>query len=197
MVVVIVAIVAIIVAIFFIYMYNRIITLEKGIDKAWREIDIQLQRIAELLPNLINLLKGQANFEKSVLLGISDAYAKIAEAMRVPSQDEKVRRVSAAFTALVPIIYQLPNYPQLQSIQGFSKVMDELRVSIDKIAYSRQFYNDAVTTYNIFISTFPGIIVAKLMNRKERPLFELEERKRAEITSRLESGAFTADLTKI
>ncbi|MEM5820716.1 MAG: LemA family protein [Candidatus Aenigmatarchaeota archaeon] len=198
MVIMIVAIiVAILVALFFIVTYNKIVRMERNIDKAWREIDIQLQRIAEQLPNLINILKGQAGFEKDVLTRISDAYARIAEAMRAPPTKENVGKVSSALGILMPIIYQLPQYPQLQSIQAFSKVMDELRVSIDKIAYSRQFYNDAVTEYNIFINSFPWLIVARMLGKSDKPLFEIGEEKRREITTKLETGAFTADLTKI
>lgn len=199
MIVLIVVVVIIVVSIIllWIYGYNRIIALDRRADQAWSDIDVQLQRIAELLPNLINILKGQANFERDTLTKIADAYGKIVEAMRTPAIGERSSKASVALGVLYPIIYQLPQFPQLQSVQGFNKVMDELKVSMDKIAYSRQFYNQAVTEYNTFILSFPWMMIAKSMNKKERSLFNLPEIRREEIGRMLTSGDFTKEIAKI
>lgn len=189
--------IGIIFAILCIYGYNRIINLEKRVDRAWSDIDVHLQRIAELLPNLINILKGQANFERETLTKIADAYGKLVEAMKSTSTSDKASKASAAVGVLFPIIYQLPQFPQLQSVQGFNKVMDEIKVSIDKIAYSRQFYNQAVTDFNTFISIFPWMIIAKGMGKKEKSLFQLPETRREEIGRALASGEFTKEITKL
>lgn len=107
---------------------------------------------------------------------------------------DKVQVSSNFFGAIYPIILQLPNYPQLQSIPGFSNLMHEITVAIDKITYARQYYNQAVEDYNVFISKFPWVIVAKIFGKKPHVYFEYKRRE--ETLYRLESGDFTQSLTQ-
>ncbi len=183
---------AVLVVILAIYGYNRIVTLEMRARGAWANIDVQLRRVAELVPNLINTVKGSARFEKGTLQAIAEAHAKLVEAMRGGSVDQKVRAASNFMGVFVPIIYQIPQYPDLKTTEQFKKVLDELTVSMDKIAYARQFYNQAVSDYNQFIMQFPWVILARLLNKRPMPFFQAPERE--QIEARLQTGELTREL---
>ena len=172
----------------FIYGYNRIVSLEVRAERAWADIDVQLKRIAELVPNLINTLKGSASFERSTLESIADAHARLVRA----SGPERVEAASKFIAAVYPIVYQIPQYPDLKTTEEYAKLMDELRYSLDKLSYARQFYNQAVQEYNTFISQFPWNILAALLSKRPRPYFTAPHRE--EIERRLESGELTAGL---
>ncbi|NPA86737.1 MAG: LemA family protein, partial [Candidatus Diapherotrites archaeon] len=163
--------------------------------QAWADIDVQLQRVAELVPNLVNSLKGSALFEKKTLENIARAHAELVEAMRKGDQEGKVKAASNFMGVLMPIIYQIPQYPQLQTTETFRKLMDELSESMDKIAYARQFYNQAVADYNTFISLFPWNIVASLFNFKPLPFFQMPEREA--VIRKLSTGEYTEELTQL
>ncbi len=178
-----------------VYAYNRIITLEMRVKGAWANIDVQLRRIAELVPNLINTVKGSARFEKGTLQAIADAHARLVEAMRGGSVDQRVRAASNFMGVFVPIIYQIPQYPNLKTTEQFKKLLDELTVSIDKIAYARQFYNQAVSDYNQFILQLPWLLVARLMGKQPMPFFEAPERE--QIEQMIQRGTLTQNLQNL
>ncbi len=185
----------VLVALFVVYAYNRIVVLEMRVNQAWADVDVQLKRVAELIPNLVNTLKGSARFERSTLEAIADAHTRLMEAMRGTDVGKKVESASRFMGVLVPIIYQIPQYPDLKTTKAFRKMMDELTESIDKIAYARQFYNQAVADYNTFISLFPWNVVAGVLGKTPKPFFEVPERE--EIMGRLESGELTEGLEKL
>lgn len=175
-------------AFLFVYGYNRIVSLEIRVNKAWADVDVQLKRIAELIPNLVNTLKGSANFERSTLEAIADAHARLVSS----SGTDRVDAASKFVAAVYPIIYQIPQYPSLKTTEEYSKLMDELRYSFDKLAYARQFYNQAVQEYNTFIAQLPWNIIAILLTKKPKPYFEIPNRE--DIEKRLESGTLTSNL---
>ena len=183
------------IVVFFIIGYNNIVRKEQRVRQAQSEIERELNRVAELLPNLVNTVKGAGLLEQRVYAQISEAYGKYVNAIRSGGDlSERISASSSFFGAIMPIILQLPQYPQLQSMQQFKALFDEIRVSIDKVAYARQFLNDAVNDYNTFILSFPWVIVARLLGKKELPYFKYE---RAEETRRsLEAGDFTKSLTQ-
>lgn len=184
--------IVVLLVIIFIVIYNRIVTLGRRVDEAFSQIDVQLTRISELIPNLINILKQSAVFERNTLERIAHAHVELVSSMKdAKDSDSKVRAANKFFGVFYPIVYQIPQYPQLQSIKGFQDVMKELTVSMDKIAYARQFYNQAVRDYNVFIESFPPVILAKLLGKQAREFFKLEEAERKEITSKLKSGELT------
>ncbi|MEM4040151.1 MAG: LemA family protein [Thermoplasmata archaeon] len=185
------------VGILFVYGYNRIVALEKRVEQSWADIDVHLKALAEKVPNLINVLKSQANFEQKTLIQISESYGKLMSALRGGDFDRKVKSASEFFGVFMPIVFQLPQFPQLQSNQTFRDLFNEIKISIDKVTYARQFYNQAVQEYNVTILSIPWIIIAKLMNKKEKPYFMLGEEKRKEIESKLESGDLTQGLSNI
>ncbi|RDD52247.1 LemA family protein [Nanoarchaeota archaeon NZ13-N] len=181
--------------VFFIAVYNSIIRREQRVRQAQSEIERELNRVAELLPNLVNSVKGAGLLEQKVLTQISESYSKYLSAIK-SSKDlsDRINTSSSFFGTIMPIILQLPQYPQLQSMQQFQMLFNEIRVSIDKVSYARQFLNDAINDYNTYILSFPGIIIAKLLGKKELPYFRYE---RSEETRRsLESGEFTKGLSQ-
>jgi len=188
-------IVVLFVVVFFIAGYNSIVRREQRVRQAQSEIERELNRVAELLPNLVNTVKGAGLLEQRVLTQISESYSKYLSAIK-SSKDlsDRINTSSSFFGTIMPIILQLPQYPQLQSMQQFQMLFNEIRVSIDKVSYARQFLNDAINDYNTYILSFPGIIIAKLLGKKELPYFRYE---RSEETRRsLESGDFTKGLTQ-
>ncbi len=184
----------VIVVLFFAVAYNNIIKKEQRVKQAWADIDVQLQRAAELLPNLVNTLKGSAKFERSTLQAISEAYSRYVAALKQGGMDEQVREGARFFNVIYPIILQLPQYPELQTVQAFRDVLSDLRNTMDKIAYARQFYNQAVQDYNTYILSFPWNIVAKLFGKKEYTFFNIEASERRSIEDKLRSGDFTKGL---
>jgi len=178
-----------------IYAYNRMVVLKTRAVQAWADIDVQLQRVAELIPNLVNTLKGAARFEKGTLEAIANAHAKLVDAMRRGNQEEKVKAASNFMGIVMPIIYQIPQYPDLKTTKTFQQLMDELTTSMDKIAYARQFYNQAVADYNTFIQLFPWNIVAAVFHFSPMAFFEMPEREQT--IQRLTSGEMTKELENL
>ena len=178
-----------------IYAYNRMVTLRLRANQAWADIDVQLQRVAELIPNLVKTLKGSARFEKGTLEAIANAHAKLVEAMRKGNQEEKVKAASNFMGIVMPIIYQIPQYPDLKTTKAFQQLMDELTTSMDKIAYARQFYNQAVAEYDTFISVFPWNLIASIFHFTPLPFFQMPERE--QVVRRLTTGEMTEELENL
>jgi len=193
---IVIALIAVSFVAFFIVGYNSIVRKEQQVKNAFSSIDVQLNRIAEQLPNLVNVVKGAGVLESKTLTQIADAYGKYAGALKSSSDpNTKIKAAATFFGTVMPIILQLPQYPQLQSIQQFQQLYNEIKVSIDKIAYAREFYNSAVQDYNLFILSFPWIIIAKLMGKKPYEYFEYERKE--ETRRALETGEITKILTQI
>ncbi|MHA2431571.1 MAG: LemA family protein [Promethearchaeota archaeon] len=169
------AIVIIIVVIFaLIYwgFYNKIIRTENRIDNSWSQIDVQLKRRADLIPNLMETVKGYMKHEKEVLENVTKARSAIMDAKTPQENIDADNMLTGALKSLFAVS---ENYPDLKANQNFLNLQDELTHTEDKIAYSRQHYNDSVLAYNNTIETFPGIWFAKRMNRKTREMIQIPE----------------------
>lgn len=142
--------------------YNRIITLENRYQNAWSQIDVQLKRRNDLLPNLIETVKGYAAHERDLFTQISDARARMMGAGSVDASAEAANQVTAALGRLFALAEA---YPDLKANQNFMMLQEELSSIENKIAYARQFYNDAVLQFNTIISTIPGNFFAGPMNK--------------------------------
>ena len=165
--------IAIAVILVFIYGYNRIVTLEKNVEQAWADIDVQLERVSELFPNLMNAIKGSARFEKSVLENIAKAHTELIKAMSSKDVEKKVKAANKFLGFFVPIVYQIPQYPDLKTTTSFKELLDKINVAIDKIAYARQFYNQAVKDYNAFVASIPWV----LFRKQQKSYFEYQKLK--------------------
>ena len=165
----------VIVVLVFLSYYNRIIRQENRIDNAWAQIDVQLRRRAELIPNLMETVKGYMKHEKEVLENVTKARSAL---MNAKSPQENIDADNMLTGALKSLFAVSENYPDLKANQNFLNLQDELTHTEDKIAYSRQHYNDSVLAFNNTIETFPGVIFARRMGKTEREMLQIPDASR-------------------
>ena len=167
---IILAIVAIII-IAIISIYNGLVQARMKVDNAWSQIDVQLQRRFDLIPNFVETVKGYMTHEKETFEKIASLRTSWANANSVSEKAELDNQLS---TTLKTIMAVSENYPELKANQNFSELSEELRNTENKISFSRQFYNDTVTMYNTKLQVFPSNIIAGMFNFKARDLFKAE-----------------------
>lgn len=173
-----VIIVVVVIGLFSWYIGNRneLVVLEENINAAWAEIDNQLQRRSDLIPNLVETVKGFASQEKEVFTNIADARAKLAGAGTVKEKAESYNELQGALSRLLVVV---ENYPQLKSNENFIRLQDELAGTENRIAVARKRYNDTVQQFNRRIRMFPSNIIAGSMGLEQRDYFEIEESARS------------------
>jgi LemA protein len=164
-------ILAIVIAAAFVVIYNRLVTLRNRVDNSWSQIDVQLKRRYDLIPNLVESVKGYAAHETSVFEKVTQARADAISAGSVGDQSQAENQLTDALKSLFAVAEA---YPDLKANQNFLKLQDELTDTEGKIAYARQFYNDSVMTYNTATQTFPNNAVAGMFGFKDRDYFEIE-----------------------
>ena len=152
-------------------MYNSLIQARIKVDNAWSQIDVQLQRRFDLIPNFVETVKGYMTHEKETFEKITDLRSSWSETQTVA---EKANLDNELSTALKTIMAVAENYPDLKANQNFSELSEELRNTENKISFSRQFYNDTVTMYNTKLEVFPSNIIANIFKFKARELFTTE-----------------------
>lgn len=153
-------------------MYNRFVTLRNRIDNAWSQIDVQLRRRYDLIPNLVETVKGYATHEREVFQRVTEARASMASATTVAEQGEAQNMISGALKSLFAVAEA---YPELKANQNFMMLQEELAGTESKIAFARQFYNDNVMQYNTMIQSFPARLIAGPFGFTEREYFAMEE----------------------
>ena len=168
--IVIVAIVVIL-AIAVIGIYNGLVTARIKVDNAWSQIDVQLQRRFDLIPNFVETVKGYMTHESETFEKIAELRSSWANAGSVP---EKAKLDNELSDTLKTIMAISEGYPELKANQNFSELSEELRNTENKISFARQFYNDSVTIYNTKLEVFPSNIIAGMFNFKARELFNTE-----------------------
>jgi len=170
-------IVIVILIVWFFGTYNALIVLENRIDNAWSQIDVQLKKRINLIPNLVKTIKGYAKHEKSVFIDVTNARASMAKAKTVAG---KIKSSNMLTDALSHLFAVAENYPKLEASKNFIQLQEELSGIEGKIAYARQFYNDSTLKFNNKIEMFPSNIVAGMIGKnKEKPYFEATETERA------------------
>jgi LemA protein len=155
--------------------YNRIIRYENRIDNAWAQIDVQLKRRADLIPNLMETVRGYMKHERQTMESVTNARAAIMSAKTPQEANNANNMLTGALKTLFAVA---ENYPDLKANQNFLSLQDELTHTEDKISYSRQHYNDSVLAYNNAIETFPGNFFARRMGRKTREMLQIPEASR-------------------
>lgn len=162
-----------------IIMYNRLVKINLRCKNAWASIDNQLKRRADLIPNLVSVTKGYAEYESKTLEEIVN---KRNNASNINEIAENSKEISNALTHLFALT---ENYPDLKANEIYKKLQIELTGTEDKIAYARQFYNDSVQYYNTAIMTFPNNILAKIMKYEEREYFSITDNDREVVNVKL------------
>lgn len=161
-----------------IFMYNSLVRLNTRTDEAWSDITVQLKRRYDLIPNLVNAVKGYAKHEKSVFEDVTKARAN-AMGAEGPAETAKAEN---AFQATLKSLFAVAEaYPDLKASQNFQQLQQELVDTEDKIQASRRFYNGSVRDLNIKVQTFPTNVFANMLGFKKREFFEVEEAETAAI----------------
>ena len=150
-------------------MYNGLVTSRNKVKNAWSQIDVQLQRRFDLIPNLVDSVKGYMKHEEGVLTKVAELRTSWANATTVGEKAELDNQLSGALKTIMAVS---ENYPELKANQNFSELQEELRNTENKISYSRQFYNDSVTMYNTKLQVFPTNIIAGMFNFSPADLFK-------------------------
>lgn len=167
----IILIIIVLLILFVISIYNGLVTSRQKVKNAWSQIDVQLQRRFDLIPNLVETVKGYMEHEEGVLTKVTQLRSSWANAKSVSEKAQIDNELSGTLKTIMAVS---ENYPDLKANQNFSELQEELRSTENKISYSRQFYNDAVTMYNTKLETFPSNLIASSFNFKPEALFEAE-----------------------
>jgi LemA protein len=150
--------------------YNRFALLGNRIDNSLSQIDVQLKRRADLIPNLIETVKGYAKHEAKIMKEVSDARKSLVSAKDIVG---KVKANTVLESALGRLFAIAENYPNLKANENFLELQKELSATEDRVAYSRQFYNDSILSYNNLCKTFPGNFFAGIFGKKEREYLQI------------------------
>jgi LemA protein len=163
-------IILLIVLLWGIFGYNRFIKGRNIISEAWSGIDVQLKRRHDLIPNLVNSVKGYTSYEKEVFEKITDLRTKTIEASSVTEKSRSESRLSGGLKNLFAVA---ENYPDLKASGNFLDLQKQLSETEDQIQFARRYYNGAVRDYNIRVESFPSLITAVLFNFKKEEFFEI------------------------
>ncbi len=166
----------VLIVVMFIYYFNRFTILANRIDNSLSQIDVQLRRRAELVPNLLETVKGYAKHEKQIMTQVTEARKSLLGAKDFGARVKAGAKLEGVLGRLFAIA---ENYPQLRANENFLHLQQELAAIEDKIAYARQFYNDSILTYNNMVEIFPGRVFAGIYNRKEKPFLEIPAEQKA------------------
>lgn len=166
--------VLVLIVLYLIWTYNRFITLRTRIENAWSQIDVQLKRRYDLIPNLVNAVKGYMKHERGTLEGITKARAMLVSG----SITEKAKADGEISKALKSIFAVAESYPKLQASENFMQLQEELSGTESKIAYARQYYNDSALEFNTKVQKFPSNIIAKMFGFVQKQFFKTEGKER-------------------
>ena len=160
------------IAVALVLFYNRLVRLRNRVDNAWSQVDVQLRRRYDLIPNLVETVKGYAAHERETFEAVTAARTRAQAAGTVQDQAQAENMLSQALGRLFAVAEA---YPELQADENFRQLQDELATTENRIAVSRQVYNDTVLTYNNAVQTVPGVLVAGPFGFAKREFFEIEE----------------------
>jgi LemA protein len=166
-----------VIALFLIFTYNALVRLRNMVDEAWNQISVQLKRRHDLIPNLVNAVKGYMDFEQETLTRVIEARNQAVTAQEAgPTNAGQAAQAENFLTGALRQLFALvENYPDLKANENFLALQEELTGTESKIAYARQFYNDQVMRLNTLIGSFPSNLVARTFGFGNREFFDIEE----------------------
>ncbi len=177
-------VIIVVIALIVVYYLNRIVILSNRIDNAWSQIDVQLKKRADLVPNLVETVRGYAKHEKTVFSEVTKARENM---LKAGTPQEKIKAGTALAASLRSVFAIAENYPQLKASDNFKLLQEQLEGIENKIAYSRQFYNDSVLIFNNTITTIPGMWFASMFGRsKPKDYLTIEEKERGPVKVKFE-----------
>ena len=172
MIFIIIAVVAVLVVLI-VVLYNGLVRSRNQVDNAWSQVDVQLKRRLDLIPNLVETVKGYASHEKATFEAVINARSAVMTAAPTPGAQGQADNVLSG--ALRQLFALSEAYPDLKANQNFLAMQEELTSTESRVAYARQFYNDSVLGYHNKLDTFPTVLVAKMGNFPRREFFEAED----------------------
>ena len=164
-------IIIVVLVVLLIALYNSLVVARQKVRNAWSQIDVQLQRRFDLIPNLVESVKGYMAHENEVLTKVTELRSSWSNASTVAEKAELDTQLSGTLKTIMAIS---ENYPDLKANQNFSELQEELRATENKISFSRQFYNDTVTAYNTKLEVVPTNFIASMFKFKPEELFEVD-----------------------
>lgn len=167
--------IVVIIAIFLVGSYNGLVSKSEAVDRGLSNLDVMLERRADLIPNLVSTVKGYTTHETEIINSITDARTKLMNANSVEEKSNANNELTSSLNALMVVV---ENYPDLKSSQNFIQLSDELSGTENRIAVARKDYNDAVKDYNLKVKTFPGNILAGMFGFEQKQYFEAKESSR-------------------
>lgn len=167
----IICIIVVVLILIVISLYNGLVRARQKVRNAWSQIDVQLQRRFDLIPNLVEAVKGYMEHEKDTLTKVTELRTAWANASSVHEKAELDNQLSGTLKTIMAVS---ENYPDLKANQNFSELQEELRNTENKISFSRQFYNDSVTMYNTKLEVVPSNIIASMFGFKPEELFKTD-----------------------
>jgi LemA protein len=167
--VIVIVVVVVLLLLFFWLGYNSLVKRRNQVDNAWSQIDVQLKRRHDLIPNLVETVKGYAAHERGTFEAVTQARANAINAQSPHDQAEAENVLSGALKSLFAVAEA---YPDLKANQNFLNLQEELTSSEDRVAYARQFYNDSVLSYNTQIQKFPTVFLAGMFHFEKREFFD-------------------------
>ena len=172
------AVVLVLAVLFFIFTYNSLVAKRMQIDNSWSQIDVQLKRRFDLVPNLVETVNGYAKHEKSLFENVTKARAAVAGASGMAGKAQAENMLSSTLKSLFAVA---ENYPDLKANENFKMLQEELSGIENKVAYARQFYNDTVLSYNTAIQTLPTNMIAGMFGFTPREFFKADEGERQNV----------------
>ena len=177
-VLIILIVLAVVVGLYLVFAYNGLVSLRNRIENAWAQIDVQLKRRYDLIPNLVETVKAYAAHERETFEAVIQA-RNMAMAPHGPAEQAQAENMISG--ALKSLFALSEAYPDLKANQNFSQLQEELSGTEGRIAYARQFYNDTVYKYNTKIQTFPSVVIAGMLRFTEREYFEADDESRGPV----------------
>jgi LemA protein len=173
----IILIVIAVIALFLVFTYNGLVRLRNTVDEGWNQISVQLKRRHDLIPNLVNAVKGYMNFEQETLTRVIEARSAAVSAQSAgPANAGAAAAAENMLTGALRQLFALvENYPDLKANQNVLELQEQLTTTENQIGFSRQHYNSSVREYNTAIQTFPNVLLAGMFGFKERDYFQIEE----------------------
>lgn len=165
----IIVIILVVLALLFIPKYNSLVTVEESVDSKWAQVENQLQRRYDLIPNLVESVKGYANHEKEVIASITEARAQMGSAQSPKEQAVANDALNGALSRLLVVV---ENYPNLKADANFRQLMDELAGTENRLAVAREDYNNEVQTFNKTVKRFPGNLIAGMFGFDQKEYFK-------------------------
>ena len=159
------------VVVYVIILYNGLISKKNNVDRAWSDIDTHLQKRYDLVPNLVNTVKGYMKHEQEVLENITEARTKWMNSSTLKDKEEVENQMAGALKSLFAVS---ENYPELKANENFKLLQEDLTAIENKLAYARQRYNRTVKAFNTAIQKFPTVIFANMLNFEQQEYFEVE-----------------------